>query len=124
MKNKNKFGWTNPQTKHVLDTINNSAALREQIETEITIREILNEQNIIYNTYINQTIFFTPRAGLYNRWYRNMDFEVVDIQFRNPQYPRLPTFVLVHVRDDPRNPNNIIHIDFPVRNFNMIRGGR
>jgi len=100
-----KFGWSNPNGN--LNRINNYL--------------IDNERENIIEIYLYQTVFLTRYAGNIYRRYRNLDFEVMNITFNNIEYPLVPTLLLVHNTDDPRNPNNIITISLDLLNENMIR---
>jgi len=117
---KNNFGWVNQEVQNTMNNISSNPHLNQILQQEMDIHQ---EQQRIVTKYLDSTIFFTNRAGLYYNWYRNMDFEVMSIHFRTPGYPTIPTFTLLHVRDDPRDPDNLVDINFLVTNFNMIRGG-
>lgn len=92
-----------------------------EIHNEILerLQYIQNIQHMIEDDYFEHTIYFTRAAGpLYNQ-YRNMDFEVIDLYFPN-QTSTFPYLRLLHVRDDPRDPNNFLEITVHITNFNMI----
>ena len=112
MVKKSNFGWTNPgaQDLSMNDPINRR--IYEQLMLE-------QERQNIYDNYIDSTVFLTGRAGILYQRYRNIDWEVVDIQFLNPIYPLVPTLTLVHTMDDPRN--NLLRIQLELLNENMLR---
>ena len=98
---------------------------QEQIESEF-IREVINKRNLIKNTFLGNTIYFTPKAGLHYNWYKNMDFEIIDVRFLHNQESMcvIPTFTLLHVKDDPRDPNNLLQVVVDIKDSNMITNKR
>jgi hypothetical protein len=119
MPKKVQFGWTNRNAQNNLNNIINNVDPRviAYIEQQNMIRQ---EQQRIINDFLYNTVFFSRHAGLYYTVYKNMDFEVMRIDFTNAN-PLIPRFTLIHVMDDPRNPDNVISITINVNNFNIFR---
>lgn len=117
MKKKNRFGWTNPNTVNQLN-INVNPRFLAYVEQQI-INQM--EQQRIINRYLFSTVFFTRHAGLYYNRYKNMDFEIMRIEFTHPRNPLIPYFTLLHTIDDPRDPNNMVSISLYIPHFNIFR---
>jgi hypothetical protein len=98
---------------------------QEQIQSEF-IRDVIRKRNNIKNMFLGNTIYFTPKAGLHYNWYKNMDFEIIDVRFLHNEESKyvVPTFTLVHIKDDPRDPNNFLQIVVEIKNVNMITNKR
>jgi len=119
MPKKVQFGWTNNNALNNINNLINNVDPRviAYIQEQNMIRQ---EQQRIINEFLYSTVFFSRRAGLYYTLYKNMDFEVMRIDFTNAN-PLIPKFTMIHVMDDPRNPDNVISLSLYIRNFNIFR---
>jgi hypothetical protein len=119
MPKKVQFGWTN---RNALNELNNVIInLDNQVHAYVEQQMIIvQERQRIIDEYLYTSLFFSRHAGLYYNRYKNMDFEVMRIDFTNAN-PLIPRFTLIHVIDDPRDPDNVISITVNVNNFNMFR---
>ena len=97
------FGWTNPSAN---------------IQDPRLIRYV---QNAIAEQYLYETVFLTRMAGQKYQRYRNKDFEIMRVDFNFLDQPFVPTLLLVHTMDDPRNHSNVISFSLDLFNENMIR---
>ena len=114
MVKKSNFGWT----KKDIPELSMNDPINRRIYEELMIQQ---ERQNIYDNYIQSAVFLTGRAGRLYQQYRNLDWEVVNIEFLNPNYPLIPTLTLVHTVDDPRNPDNVIIVHLELLNENMLR---
>jgi len=120
MPKKVQFGWTNHNALNNVNNLMNNLdpQMNAYIQQQIMIQQ---ERQRIINEFLYSTVFFSRHAGLYYNRYRNMDFEIMRIDFTHHNDPLIPRFTMIHVIDDPRNPDNVISVSLYITNFNMFR---
>ena len=110
------FGWTTPNAQDLsMDNPENRRIFRE-----IILEQIEYERERIREHYFDSTVFLTRFAGRPHQLYGGRrDWDVVRVEFFNPNNPTIPTLTLVHT--PLGEPDNFIVIHLELLNENMLR---